>query len=146
MPDFDAMAAQYRPHIDAAIAEDATRSSWTVRQWRDYFLGETTGIQPGYRLTSTKVMNLLGPSRGSVVLGTLQQSSPMVVTLLAPSEGGLDLGHSDSPAFLQSLVDAGTISEAERDIVVGEATVTQARHKFLGLSDPRERVIMRALV
>lgn len=132
------MSNPYTSAVAAAIAEDANRGSWTKSQWRAYFLESTSGTVE-YRLTSTGVMNLLGPTRGAEVLTGLKAASPEVHQLMQPSEGGLNVGHADAPAFLAGLVSASIATQAEVDAIQALATVTQPRHQLLGLPDPMER-------
>lgn len=138
-------AEQYQPHIAAAIAGDADRAQWTPTQWRAWFLADSIQGAKPYRLTSTGLLALLGPVRGSAVLTAIAAASPPIAALLAPSEGGLDLAHADSGAFIDGLLAAEAITSEEAAAVKALPVVTGLRHVVLGLPDPRERTMKQAL-
>lgn len=131
------MSNPYTDAIAAAVAEDGTRSSWTPAQWRAYWLADVAGKQPA-RITSTVVMRLFGPTRGSAIMAIVKTAAPEVYSLMAPSEQGLDVSHADTATFLAGLVAAG-VTQSEVDAVLALADVTAPRHSVAGLPDPKER-------
>lgn len=135
----------YETNITAAIAEDSSRTSWTLSQWRAYYLAEVTAIPRGQRATSTGILNTLGPVAGAALVSNIEAASPVVGKLLAPSEEGLDITHPSTPEFFAGLVAAQLATQEQIDAVLASYERTMPRHAYLGLPEPRERVLSQAL-
>jgi len=135
-----AHADRYLPHLQEALAEDASRGAWAAEAWRAYYLTEVTGTKP-YRLTSTGVLNLLGLARGSELLDAAAAANPRIADLLEPANEGLDVTHADATAFLTAI----GATDAEQALLRALATHTGPRHKLLDLPDPRLKILRLAL-
>lgn len=130
-------AEAYKTKIEAAVTEDPTRSGWTVTEWRAYFLAEHTDIV--HRTMSADVLvQRLGLIRTQEILSAIKTSNEYAHTLLI--EGRFETSLGDALTILRA-----PLTNPEKTALNNLLTKTGPRHVVLGLPDPRERLMNRAI-
>ena len=68
----------YKEAIEAAISDDETRKRLSLSQWRAYFLEDVSQIPQGTKVTSTGILNALGPIAGAILVSGIESANPVV--------------------------------------------------------------------
>lgn len=126
----------YATEIQAAIVEDGNRISWTVAQWRAYFLEEVTDIPKTGVFATEDMLRTFGATRGAEILNTIETNNKHVFRLM--ENGGVDLTIPGVIGVLRA-----PLTSEERDNLRSQQTAP--RHVHLDLPDPRERLMKQAL-
>lgn len=89
-----------------------------------------------YMLTDVRLAAVIGTVKTVTIIGAFKaQGDPVslwIVDKLATT--GLDVGNPEAPAFIQPLVTAGVVTQAEADgiLALGKRTTTKAQELGLG--------------
>lgn len=131
--------------IQSAITEDATRSGWSLSEWRAYLLESVVAVPKGTRLTRKTLLAALGPLEGVQVFDALTALSPTLAEEMRSSEGGVDITHPQAAQFIESLVKGKVATEDQIATVMDVLKQSQTRAAYHGVGDPKERYIRAAL-
>lgn len=107
--------AKLKAMIDADSGLTAFAQAGNDAGVADSLNAETIPIQVQYQLTTQKVLDVLGPTRGTAVMTALRGQSGFgeIVKLMDQPTAGVNLNHPDADAMFAALVSLSILTQAE---------------------------------
>jgi hypothetical protein len=101
----------------------------------DALNARTIDVQAPYQLTTLKVLDVLGPIRGTAVMKAIRglDSFSEIVPLMDQVAAGVNLNHADADAMFAQLVTASILTQPEADQILAlRAAKTSKAEQSLG--------------
>lgn len=125
---------ELRSLIEANPAIQAKVEAGNHKGAADDLNARTAPVIRQYQLTTTDVMDLLGPVRGTEVMTALRAIASMTeLVRLMDDRAGANIAHRDADAVFASLVSGSVITSDERDQILAlRNTMTSLAEQALG--------------